>query len=222
MKGLELLDQNDLVFVDRYGKVLLPVGEETVKGLYHLGILTLGKAYKIDGALGVVLKMHLSGLDINIPREDIRQDYTLDEGGLVVLFIIKRLAVGYGHSRKGADRFGHLAAVGAEYGVLDAVFISLEQLEIIAAELAAVPAAGKKSRSAFDGVADQLDLRARNDIPRLVDNADGKGDFFFYFEQNALEQPGCHTSIILCNFYINPVPLTCLFYCIISLFSTIF
>ena len=109
-------------------RVPLPVGEEVLDDLQrrHIGAVKL--ADKVYGAGHVGDEVQLLGAHIDVAGKDVVGDYVLDEGGLVVLFLVVRARLVHRDGGEDAHAAGNCVVPGHEHRVVETRARHAEQL----------------------------------------------------------------------------------------------
>ena len=115
----ELLDDDDVGLAHGQDEVPLPVGEEVLDDLQrrHVGAVKL--ADQVYGAGHVRDEVQLLGAHIDVAGKDVVGDYVLDEGGLVVLFLVVRAGLVHRDGGEDAHAAGNGVVPGHEHRVVE-------------------------------------------------------------------------------------------------------
>ena len=170
-----LVDQRHVRLTHADDEVILPVGEEI---LHHLQRDALAAAlHRSDdeyaaGYLGG--HVQLLGPHIDVADKDVVGDDVLDEGALVVLFLIVRLGGVQGHAGHGAHGAAHAVIAGGEHGIVKMSAPAGQRLEGLALQRNAAALGGVDGLHILGPLlADTRQLAASDDGTLGVNDAHG-------------------------------------------------
>ena len=117
--------------------------------------------------------MQLAGLDVNIAGQDVVQNDILDEGRLVVLFVIQRLDVVDGYRHQRADAARQLILALHEYRILQTRGTVSRNMVGITAEPDDLSCKAQLSDRLFAHFTDTGQIGACDDRAARIHNANG-------------------------------------------------
>ena len=126
-----------------------------------------------DHARHIVAEMQLAGFDVNIAGQDVVQNDILDEGRLVVLFVIQRLDVVDGYRHQRADAARQLILALHEYRILQTRGTVSRNMVGITAEPDDLSCEAQLSDRLLAHFTDTGQIGARDDRAARIHNANG-------------------------------------------------
>ena len=138
--------------------------------------------------------MELLGLDVDVAGEDVVEDDVLDEGALVVLFIVEVLYVGKSNGKDGRYLLRKLVLALDEYYVLP--FGACTDRSVgISFRRDGFGCIGKLIADALPHFSDFNQLTASYDDPVFVNYTDNTVDCISHLVDDSLEQTICHYNL---------------------------
>ena len=170
-----LVDQRHVRLTHADDEVILPVGEEILHHLQRDGLAAALHRPDHEYAAGYLGgHVQLLGPHIDVADKNVVGDDVLDEGALVVLFLIVRLGGVQGHAGHGAHGAAHAVITGGEHGIVKMSAPAGQRLEGLALQRNAAALGGVDGLHILGPLlADPRQLAASDDGTLGVNDAHG-------------------------------------------------
>ena len=173
-------------------EILLLVREHTGHNVDRRDIGRLLLTNEEYHARHIVAEVQLAGLDVNIARQDVVQNDILDEGRLVVLFVIQRLDIVDRNRNQRADAARQLVLALYEYGVFQTRRTVSCNMVGITAETNDLAGEAQLSDCFLPHFTDTRQIGTCYNRTACVNNADRTIHRILHLQNNRLEQSRSH------------------------------